>query len=89
MTNILSGCAATSCHRTWHFEYGASVPGGPFPGTHARAGDVRRCEHGKVWLFHRLAPHGSWFDMWERIHPLSEPIVYRRAIRALARKEDS
>ena len=81
--NILRGCAAESCDRTFRQEHGGAVPGGPFPGTHAESGDVRLCEHGKVWLYTRT--EGWSIDLWVRLHPLASPIRYRRALRALER----
>lgn len=86
--NILRGCAATDCHRTFHFEHGGALPGGPFPGTSGKPGDVRRCEHGKVWRYRRTETGGSWIDVWERVSRFWEPFVYRRAIRALDAPEE-
>lgn len=75
-TNILRGCEAANCaHECWRAG--------------ADRGDVRRCEHGKIWTFDRLV-EGRFFNTlirWRRIHPFWEPITYRRAIRALAASE--
>ena len=74
--SILRGCRAANCaHECWR------------PG--AGPGDVRRCEHGKVWLYDREV-EGRFFNTlirWRRVHPLWEPITYRRAVRALKEEE--
>lgn len=48
--------------------------------------DVRRCEHGRLWV-----ATGTWLDghfvrrlwLWERLSRFGSPILYRRALRAL------
>ncbi len=85
--NILTDrqTCARECSSTWRHEHGASVPGGPFPGTMAEPGDVRRCEHGKYWQFDRTSV-GTFFtthDLWRRLHPMLSPIAYVRARKAL------
>ncbi|WP_063023686.1 hypothetical protein [Nocardia niwae] len=76
---------ADNCHSTWRYEHGASQPGGPFPGTMADPGDVRRCEHGKYWKY-RYTSTGAFFnkfDRWERLSWLWTPVDMCRAWRAL------
>jgi hypothetical protein len=52
-------------------------------------GDVYRCPHGKImYCFQRGGTlYGSWFGsmhtFWYTLHPLTTPIKYRRAKRAL------
>ena len=61
------------------------------PGTD-RVGDIRRCEHGRiyrcsrVWRMNSLGAAYPAFDHaeWARIYPLLRPFLYRRAIRALS-----
>ena len=79
---------ARECRKTWRNEYGGSVPGGPFPGTHAQPGDVRRCDHGKYWEYAPDAtPLGDYtFDHWNRLD-WSTPIRLHRAKSALAKHE--
>jgi len=48
-------------------------------------GDVRRCEHGKVWVATGRQRESIYFhvlDEWERLGWWT-PIAYRRAVRAL------
>ncbi len=75
--NILRGCDAANCDRTFALEHGAALPGGPFPGTCASRGDVRVCEHGKVWIF--VYCEGYRIDVWRRVSRFLEPLTYRRA----------
>lgn len=74
------------CARTFRGQHGAALPGGPFPGTQGEPGDVRRCEHGRVWAFDEPRSRFEWptFDLWESLGPLSTPIRYRRAVRSLS-----
>lgn len=66
-----------TCSRTFRHEHGASVPGGPFPGTLADPGDVRRCEHGRLWTFDPYTSRGDYrIDHWRRLYPL-EPAWWR------------
>lgn len=68
------------CARTFHREHGEALPGGPFPGTWGEPGDVRRCEHGRIWGF---ASTGTFIDLWEPVSVFWTPIRYLRAARAL------
>ncbi len=80
------------CQTTWRWEHGASVPGGPFPGTMADPGDVRRCEHGRVWVATGRVAKSYFFtehDVWERLTTWGSPLRYRRAVRALATPEEA
>lgn len=81
--NITPQTCRVECRKTWSCEHGASVPGGPFPGTLGSPGDVRRCEHGNVWLYEG-DDASSRFDYWTRLRWWTTPIQYRRAILALA-----
>ncbi|MGW4126384.1 hypothetical protein [Nocardia sp. NPDC004711] len=45
-------------------------------------GDVRRCEHGQIWMY---LPGWSGFH-WVRLSPMLNPLKYRRAVRALAKE---
>ena len=71
------------CSRTFHFEHGGALPGGPFPGTAGDPGDIRRCEHGRMWRFVGTERGGNWIDLWEPLSPVWNPIAWRRARRAL------
>lgn len=44
-----------------------------------RVGDVRRCEHGRLWLYR----WGAFINYWSRLRPWLNPLAYRRAVRAL------
>lgn len=80
-----TGCR-WDCRETWACEYGASLPGGPFPGTQGSTGDVRRCKHGNVWLY--AGPSSSWrFDIWRRLTWWGTPVQYHHALKALATNE--
>ena len=81
MSNILRGCAAERCHRTFTHEHGGALPDGPFPGTMGSQGDVRRCEHGKVWIF--VGCEAYTIDVWREVSRFWEPITYARAVRAM------
>lgn len=48
--------------------------------TAGRVGDVRRCEHGRLWQW---GARGGYMDIWSRLSWGIEPIKYRRAVRAL------
>jgi hypothetical protein len=52
-----------------------------------RVGDVRRCEHGHVQLRAQTSPRsrmqGPGMDYWRTLSPIWDPILYRRARRAL------
>lgn len=78
-----TGCRV-NCRTTWRHEYG---PGRSLPGTHATRGDVRRCEHGNLWVATGRTLESCYFtdhDEWERLTRWGSPIRYRRAVRALA-----
>jgi hypothetical protein len=79
------GTCRSECGVTWHSEHGGSVPGGPFPGTHGGPGDVRRCEHGSVWLWEEEFQNRYWcfMDRWRRLHPFWNRRQYRQAVAAL------
>lgn len=82
--NVLKGRCAYDCQRTWHSEHGGALPGGPFPGTGGGPGDVRRCEHGRLWIY-KATDHPM--DYWRRLSWFWEPITYRRAQAALNAQE--
>lgn len=74
------------CSRTFRHEHGSALPGGPFPGTAAEPGDVRRCEHGRIWCYRETnwgLTAASGIDVWEQLAWWWEPIRYARAVRAL------
>lgn len=77
---------ARDCRTTWAIEHGGALPGGPFPGGYASAGDVRRCEHGKLWIYdehenrRQVAPSMNY---WRRLNWFWYPIVSWRARRKL------
>lgn len=56
------------------------------PATHlsdwGRAGDVRRCPHGRTQLGYEVP--GTIPCYWRDLHPVLTPLLYRRARRALA-----
>lgn len=84
-TNILTSRqhCRRDCSRTFHSTYGGALPGGPFPGTMGTLGDVRRCEHGRLWQFAEIHYGGNWIDRWEPLSRFWNPIAWRRASRAL------
>jgi hypothetical protein len=51
-------------------------------------GDVRRCVHGKIQLRSETPVHsrmkGPGTDWWRTLSPIFDPILYRRAKKALA-----
>lgn len=71
------------CSRTFRYGHGDALRGGPFPGSHGEAGDVRRCEHGQVWLFEEMTPHDFTIDHWTPLSRFWNPVQYGRAVRAL------
>jgi hypothetical protein len=71
------------CRQTWRHEHGAALPGGPFPGTLAQEGDVRRCEHGRIWYCPKEPSDASNFDQWERLTWWGTPIRYQQARKSL------
>lgn len=52
------------------------------------AGDVRRCVHGKIQLRRqtsiRSRMQGPGTDWWQTLSPIFDPVLYRRARKALA-----
>lgn len=82
--NIRTGCRYV-CASTWRDSHG---PSHSLEGTHAEHGDVRYCEHGRLWRY--IGTRENQFfcqmDCWKRI-TRAEPIIHRRAIRALAAAE--
>ncbi|WP_280499386.1 hypothetical protein [Nocardia cyriacigeorgica] len=76
------------CASTHRYEHGGSRPGGPFPGTHAEPGDVRRCEHARYWRYTHTS-RGFFFqtfDRWELLSRFWNPILVRRARRAIQKE---
>lgn len=57
-------------------------------GWHGSAGDVRRCVHGKIQLRTQVSirarMQGPGTDWWRTLSPVFDPILYRRAQKALA-----
>lgn len=80
-----AGGCRRECRSTWRYEHGGAQPGGPFPGTLGSQGDVRRCEHGRLWLFNRTRRDGfgNRHDEWTRLRWWLSPLRYRRAVAAL------
>jgi hypothetical protein len=74
---------ASKCSRTFRGEHGQAVPGGPFPGTQAEEGDVRRCEHGRIWAYVKQTPNDYTIDHWEQLSRFWNPVRFARAARAL------
>lgn len=70
------------CSTTWRGDHG---PDRSIPGTYASEGDVRQCEHGRLWLFTGEAQsrYFTVHDCWRRLSRWWDPIVFRRAKRAL------
>ena len=78
-----AGTCRRECAVTWHSWHG---PGRETPGTQGHPGAVRLCEHGRVWQFERTFENRFFCDM-DRWRPVSKwwpPLLYRRALRALA-----
>lgn len=70
---------ARGCAQTWrHFHEATS--GGP--------GDVRRCKHGRYWLWNSETDDYK-FDIWDRLSWLWTPILYHRAKTAIQRAEQN
>ena len=50
-------------------------------------GDVKRCVHGKLMLRRQVGIHsrlaGPGTDWWQTLSPVFDPILYRRARKAL------
>lgn len=53
-----------------------------------RVGDVRRCVHGKIQIRRQVSIHsrtaGPGTDWWQTLSPIWDPILYRRARKALS-----
>lgn len=81
--NILRGRCANDCRVTWHSDHG---PDRETPGTSGSPGDVRRCEHGRIWIYEQTFTNRFYcaMDRWHRVSRFFEPITFRRAVRALA-----
>lgn len=88
--NVLRGQCLHECSVTWHCEHGGALPDGPFPGTDGESGDVRRCEHGRLWLFTRSRENSFYclMDCWRPINRWLEPRLYRKTQRLLAAPVD-
>lgn len=69
-----------SCRTTfWRWEQD-KPDGNPFP----KLGDVRRCEHGRIWTATQERTWGLLnCDIWGPLSRFWSPIRYARAIRAL------
>lgn len=76
------GDCRTDCDVTWHTEHGNN---GEKPGTRGGPGDVRRCEHGNVWLWAEEFQNRyfCYMDRWQRLRPWLNRRQYRRAVKAL------
>lgn len=52
-----------------------------------RVGDVRRCHHGHIQLRTQTSPRsrlqGPGMDYWQTLSPIWNPVLYRRARKAL------
>ena len=81
--NTTAQKCALKCRNTFRTSYG---PDGSLPGTFGKPGDVRRCDHGRVWTF---TDESYGLDYWMRLSPVLSPIRYLRAIRALRRPDRS
>lgn len=58
-----------------------------YPAWQGRAGDVRRCAHGKVQVRTEVGPNarcaGPGTDWWRTLNPVWDFFEYRAAVRAL------
>ncbi|NUR80782.1 MAG: hypothetical protein HOQ21_10100 [Dermatophilaceae bacterium] len=63
-----------NCERTFRYIHDA---------TRGEPGDVRYCDHGRVWTFDHDTGH---IDVWEWLSPVFNPIRYARAVRALRQR---
>lgn len=88
--NVREGVCRHECSRTFHGEHGGALPGGPFPGTSGSPGDVRRCDHGRLWVYADSRENGFYclIDVWRPISRWWEPVLYRRARRLLDAEAD-
>jgi len=81
--NILTGrrqCARACGYTYWRTHGTPSL------------GDVRRCEHDRIWMANGRKRENTWFmalDEWDRLSWLWTPIDMVRARRALNRREVS
>jgi len=86
-TNIRATGCRTGCKHTWRYNHG---PDRSIPGTFADKDDVRRCEHGAVWIATGAIRTNAFycdFDEWRRLAVWSSPIRYRLALSALVDDE--
>lgn len=85
MATILTsrGCR-DECAITWRYSHGSAWD--TRPGTNGYPGDVRRCEHGRLWIFERHFTNTYYCEMdrWQPISRWWRPLLYRKASRALA-----
>lgn len=76
--NVLrDGCVKAECHRTFRQSKNG--------GTWGAKGDVRRCEHGRLWIY--VGSERLTIDVWRRL-TLGERIRHRRAVRDLPTAAD-
>ena len=80
--NIQRECE-DGCSVTWHTDYG---PNGSLPGTRGAHGDVRRCDHGRVWLYEETFMNRYYcsMDRWRALSKFRNWRLHKRAVRALA-----
>lgn len=71
----LHGCSST--FRGWPSNNGIGSPG-----------DVRRCPHGRIWIWDGRNLNGT-HDTWRTLSPFWEYIRWRRAVRALDELQSS
>lgn len=74
------GTCRSECGVTWHYNSAH-----PEISTHGKPGDVRRCDHGNVWLWEEEFQNRFWcfMDRWRRLHPRWNRRQYRLAVAAL------
>lgn len=79
--NEREGRCLHECRVTWNGEHGGSLPGGPFPGTSGKPGDLRVCEHGRVWRYAETFTNRFYcqMDRWTRVSRLSR--AHRKVMR--------
>jgi len=85
VTTNIRGCRE-NCRLTWRYEHGGALPGGPFAGTLASAGDVRVCEHGATWVATGTISTSTFYtqhDVWLRVSRWSNRAYWKRARRAV------
>lgn len=74
------GTCRAECEVTWHYNSAH-----PEISTHGALGDVRRCEHGNVWLWVEEFQNRyfCYMDRWRRLRPWLHRRQYRQAVAAL------